>query len=216
MSLIECSPTHSKPPTKIAKLEIPAGQKQITETRPISSPQPNIVQRIKYVLAEDKTQHQTGSRKPYCEVSHNFTVFNLKNGEILVVNALLNKICSWQPTPIPYICFPVKTDVDQRTALNRTGILLSSLYQLPKCVIGIKIDVENCQERDSQFQHLTVLRRAIWNFLATEIAHMPPYLRQFLKAELNLSHFTIQQQISSQTTSANNFKFPQYSEIKVK
>jgi len=208
MTSMECSPTAAEPPKKTAKLELPLNLRQKHEKPITSSPKPNIVQRIKYVLAEQHSRQHARTLHAYYEVTENLTVFNLENGEMLVVNAPLNEICNWPPAPIPYLCLSVESNVFQRTAINRTAIMLSSLYQLTNCAVGIKIDMEKCQETGSQLQDLTALRRAIWQFLVNDITFMPPHLRQFFNAELKVSSATIQQQKLPQPESTNDFKSP--------
>jgi len=206
MNPMECSPTILSPPTKKIKLENSstpqAAQKKIT-----SSPKPNIVQRIKYVLADQRTPTHARFQRKYRQTTENTTVFNFEDSEILVVNAPY-MICNWSPTPIPYICIPVQDNKQQRTAINRTVIMLSALYQLPNCPVGIKIDPENCQESDSQIHDLTKLRRTIWLFLAENATFMPPYLRQFLKAELKNAMVISQSQSDLKLTSEPKFKKP--------
>ena len=171
---------------------------------------------MKYVLAAQHSQHQARTLHSYYEVTENLTVFNLENGEMLAVNAPLNVIRNWQPTPIPYLCLPVNNHVEQHTVLNTMSIMLSSLYQLAHCAIGVKVDEEKCKKTGSQLQDLTALRRAIWWFLVNEITYMLlPHLRQFLKAELKFILATTQQK-SSQSPAINNFKPPGCPTLKVK
>jgi len=216
MDLMEITPNPSEQPKKIIKVEAPLDLSIKNEKWLTPSPQPNIVQRKKYAMAANNSRQATKELYTYYQFTDNLIVFNLGNGEILVVNAPLNEICDWQPTPIPYLCLPVKSYAEQQTVVNRAGIVLASFYQLSHCTIGIKIDVTKCQEPGSQFQDITNLRRAIWRFLAEEITYMPPHLRQFFKAELKLILSTTQPSKISQPPATNSFKLPGCLTSKVK
>ena len=83
---MECSPTHFSPLAKKEKKERNSTPKKSHETTDTFSPQPNIVQRIKYVLAIDQSRPRPGQAKNVSQPNENTTVFNFPNGEILVVN----------------------------------------------------------------------------------------------------------------------------------
>ena len=216
MTSMDCSPVPIEPPKKLLKLESLLDLRQKHKKELTSSPQANIVQRIKYVLPAQHSRHQAKTLHTYYEVTENVTVFNLENGEMLAVNAPLHVIRNWQSAPIPYLCLPVNRHVGQHAVINRTSIMLSSLYQLTNCAIGVKADEDTCKKTGSQLQDLTALRRTIWRFLVSEITYMPPHLRQFMKAELKLILATTLERNPSQSPATNNFKTPGCPTLKVK
>ena len=65
MDHIECSPISSEPPRKIAKLDPQLDLQRKDGRVPTSSPKPNIVQRIKYVLAAENSRHHEKLQKKY-------------------------------------------------------------------------------------------------------------------------------------------------------
>ena len=142
------------------------------------------MQRIKYELAENFSRPHAPTAKNFHQPHENITVVNFENGEILVVNAPINQIRRWPQSPIPYLCLPVRNISEQRTAIDRTVMALSSFNQLSHCAVGIEVDARKCNESSSQFQEANNLRQAIWLFLLNNVKFMPPHLRQFFKADL--------------------------------
>ena len=216
MSSMDTSPISSEPMKKIIKAESPLNPQLKHKQEIISSPQANIVQWIKYVLAGQYSQHSTKTLHTYYEITENITVFNLQNGEMVVVNAPLHEIRNWKGAPIPYICLSVGSHVDQHTVTNRTSIMLSSLYHMSNCAIGVKVDEETCKKTGSQLQDLTTLRRTIWKFLVNKIPYMPPHLSRFMQVELKSTLATAKKQKPAQSLAENTFKTPGCPTPKVK
>lgn len=187
MTSMDCSSPSTETPTKVNKTAPTyVDSRAMAKSHPFS-PTPNIVQRIKYVMALDHSEQTTQPKKlSYRQVADNLTVFDFDGVEFLAVNAPLNEVANWTPQSIPYQCFWVKTSRERNSAIIGTGTLLAALHSLTPCAIGIKIDPETCASTESTYHNLTELRRSIWNFILSEISFIPPHIKTFLEAELSI------------------------------
>jgi len=184
MNPMDTSPISCAPPTKKVQTETTSTPRKSSQSTLASSPLPNIVQRIKYELADNSSRLHALAAQKFFQPNEAITVVNFENGEILVLNAPINQIRTWSHSPIPYCCLPMRNTDEQRTAIDRTIAALSTFTQLPHCAVGIEVDLEKCNNLNSQLQDANNLKQAIWLFLLNEIKFMPPHLRQFFKTDL--------------------------------
>jgi len=99
---MDCSSPSSELPKKNSKTtSTNAGLRIQAESNP-SSPTPNIVQRIKYIMALEPSASATNKRLLHQEIADNLTVFDMYGSEFLTVNAPLSEIANWTPQQIPY------------------------------------------------------------------------------------------------------------------
>jgi len=106
--------------------------------------------------------------------------------EFVMINKSIREILDWKPQKIPYLQLFVQNSLLRRAILNRSSMLLASFADLPPCCIGIRMVSNKRNEEYMQKQHVTVLRRIIWNFILTELDPIPPHVRMFLSTELKL------------------------------
>jgi len=184
MNPMHVSPIYSVPLSKRARTENTSTPRKSSQMTLASSPLPNIVQRIRYELTENGSRPHALAAKKFSQPNEAITVINFENAEILVVNAPANEIRSWSQLPIPYRCFPVRNTDEQQTTIDRTIAALSTLKQLPQCAVGVEVDLEKCNNLDSQLQDVDNFKQAIWLFLLNEVKLMPPHLKQCIKTDL--------------------------------
>jgi len=181
---MDCESTNMEPLEKIIKFNsdqrTPCAHLHATS----SSPTLNIVQRIKNVMALEHPQTKSNNCILSQEVSENLSAFDLDGKEFVAVKALLDEISQWSSPNIPYQLFHVKSVSERRHAIVRAGVMIASLYKLPHCAIGIKIDSE--ASAHMQYHNLTELRPSIWYFVLTEISLLPPHIKTFLEPELSI------------------------------
>jgi len=108
MNSMDCASPSTEPPERIRKTTDTHDSSRVKTQAYPSSPTPNIVQRIKYVLALDRSEHITGKRLHYQQVDDNLTVFDLDGVEHVAVNASLDEISQWKPQRLPHQHFWVK------------------------------------------------------------------------------------------------------------
>jgi len=205
MKPMHISPISGAPPSKRARTENTPTPRKSSQMTLASSPLPNIVQRIRYELAENGSRPHALAAKKCSQPNEAITVINFENGEILVVNAPTNEIRSWSQLPIPYCCFPVRNTDEQQTAIDRTIEALSIFKQLPHCAVGIEVDLEKCNNLNSRLQDVDNLKQAIWLFLLNEVKSMPPHLKQCIKTDLKNLLSTYKRQKRPLAPSALNF-----------
>jgi len=205
MNPMHVSPIYGAPPSKRARTENTSTPRKSSQMTLASSPLPNIVQRIRYELTENGSRPHALAAKKFSQPNEAITVINFENGEILVVNAPTNEIRSWSQLPIPYRCFPVRNTDEQQTTIDRTIVALSTLKQLPHCAVGIEVDLEKCNNLDSQLQDVDNLKQAIWLFLLNEVKLMPPHLKQCIKTDLKTLRSTDKRQTLPLVPPALNF-----------
>jgi len=193
MTSMDRSSPNTDPQQKICKTKSTYKDSRTMVHSYPSSPTPNIVQRIKYVLAMEHSEKVTPKRLLYQEIDYNLTVFDMDGIEFLAVNASLNEIVNWTPQHIPYQCFWVRNNSERKNAMIRIGTMLPSHHQLTPCAIGIKIDPQKCASTDLKYHKMAELRRSLWHFILSEISILPPHIQTFLEPELNTEAQTLKQ-----------------------
>jgi len=183
---MECDSTIAEPPRKIRKITAAHASSRSKPRAKSSSPTPNIVQRIKYIIELDRKQKKLQPRLLFQEIDHNLTVFDLDGEEFLAVNAPLTEIYQWSPQKIPYQHFWVKNYSERRNAIIMAGTMLASLHGLKPCGNGIWLDSAACASTESQYDKLQELRRSIWHFILSNITPLPQHIKTFLEAEMEI------------------------------
>jgi len=111
-------------------------------------------------------------------------IINLDGCELGAINASPDTILDCQITEIPHQRLFVRTMDARQNAVSRAAVMIASLHRLPICAVGIAIDPLRCHHCFFNNESLTQFRRCIWNFVLARVQHIPPQIRNFIRAEL--------------------------------
>jgi len=176
--------------------------------------QVTILQRIKTTLDLAKDETNTLSQSLYTQVDKNLTIFNLDGCEFLAVNATPTEILQWRNLTLPYQRFWVRNTGERRNAIIRAGVMLAGLYGLPLCAVGITVDPLSCSSTESHYEFLTELRRSIWHFILAEVQQIPPHIKSYLEAEMELEAIEFKALSATEITHKQTLDKPGQNSIK--
>jgi len=144
------------------------------------------IQKAQSVIHSEPSTQRDATPLLFRQMAFNLSFVAITEEEFVMINKSIREILDWKPQKIPYLQLFVQNSLLRRTILNRSCMLLSSFADLPPCCIGIRIASNKRKEEYWQKQHVTALRRVIWNFIFTELDPIPPHVRMFLSTELKL------------------------------
>ena len=143
----------------------------------------HVLCRIRTVLHISKAESNLISYPLFQRVDNDMTIINSNGCEFVATNASPDAILGCQITEIPYRRLFARTMDARRNAVSRAAVMIASLRRLPICAVGIAVDALRCHRCFFNNGSLTQLRRCILNFILARIQHIPPQIRNFLRAE---------------------------------
>ena len=144
------------------------------------------IQQAQSIIRSEPSMRRDAIPLLFQQMAFNLSFVAITEEEYVMINRTVREILYWKPQKIPYLQLFVKNSLLRRAILNRVSTLVSSFAELPPCCIGIRIKSNKGKEEYWQKQHVTALRRVVWNFILNELDPIPPHVRMFLSTELKL------------------------------
>jgi len=180
---METDSVNYEPPTKATKIDVqqyPSLYVKLHLTGLFD------IEKAQSVIHSEPLKQRDATPLLFRQTAFNLSFVAITQEEFIMINKSIREILAWKPQQIPYLQLFVQNSSLRRAILNRSCMLLSSFADLPPCCIGIRIVSNKRNEDYWQKQHVTALRRIIWNFILTELEPIPPHVRMFLSTELKL------------------------------
>jgi len=120
----------------------------------------------------------------YQRVDTGLVIINLDGCELVAINSSPDTILDCQITEIPLSAFICKNHGCPPKCCLKSSSCDSQLTPFANLCSGIAIDPLSYHHCFSNNESLTQLRRCSWNFILARVQHIPPHIRNFLRADL--------------------------------